>query len=418
MEITVKYKKSETLLAELAALQSAGSLSAEQITRMQEISASLVSLYPSLKQYVGSNGIMNAEAGQIQKVITEYANLERQIAYFNQIKSIEGQTAEGEFNFLIAQKESEQANQEWVALSQKYATLKQTNDKLSAQANMIWENQILPDDASDQTYKIDEYIKSIQDYQTAMGDLEGVDISSIENSHLIFDDLSNIKSAEEISQSSDAMIALTEYIVQLAKVSNESMDETKAAADAAGNNVVAAAQALKDYEAIFAGTASSVAASKAVFEEQWNVNYDEVKKLTDNGMSLNDALVKLGATSQETVNSLNAVDQVSEDTTESLTGKGQDLKDSTDDVMNAAITAKETAGEAVDQLSTQALTVEELTTKINEATTAGVAAQTQLAAAKTAVTADAQTILTDMTTLITALGVDVATMVQTMNDLV
>ncbi|MEG0270883.1 MAG: hypothetical protein RR821_11600, partial [Clostridia bacterium] len=209
VEITVKYKKSETLLAELAALQSAGSLSAEQITRMQEISASLVSLYPSLKQYVGSNGIMNAEAGQIQKVITEYANLERQIAYFNQIKSIEGQTAEGEFNFLIAQKESEQANQEWVALSQKYATLKQTNHKLSAQANMIWENQILPDDASDQTYKIDEYIKSIQDYQTAMNGLSGVDISSIENSHLIFDDLSNIKSAEEISQSSDAMIALT-----------------------------------------------------------------------------------------------------------------------------------------------------------------------------------------------------------------
>ncbi|MEG1015177.1 MAG: hypothetical protein RSI33_13115, partial [Clostridia bacterium] len=398
VEIEVKYRKSKELVAELEALIQ-GKASAEEI---KTVCTALVTLYPGLKGYMGEGGIISAERGQLEGLIEKWKKLDEQIAFSNMVIQIEGHRSEMKNKVDMYQEMYDDAYKKWTTAKESVEAInKLTSDFGHLELFDIYDNA---DIAERQQKAAQEFAKNFEEM------FKSIDKSDIPNiNELIFTMTPEAMAADQ--EASDHMTLLTQRmndkLYEMQEIAKQSMES--ASADATGI-----------YELIEKGTAEcanaaiEVEALQKVALKKAGMTQEQINQAVKNGKTVeglyNDMLKKAGIGT----GALEADNARQSNVVKNMENNLDDVKTITDETDDVVIAQQK----EIDQLSTQALTVEELTTKINEATTAGVAAQTQLAAAKTAVTADAQTILTDMTTFITALGVDVAAMVQTMNDIV
>ena len=422
VEIEVKYKKSEDLIEDLKALQAEGTLTEEQVMKMQEVSASLLELYPGLKQYVGEDGIIHKEADEVLGLIGAYASLERQRAYYSMVSQIEADGLEGQIQLALLQKQYDIEKAKLDSLSQDARELNAfssilTKQSLGSQGRL---NPIIV--ATGEEYTLDSYLNSVQRYLDMGKDINALDLSKVDRSLLFNDGI--LKSADEIERQKGAVTSLYALVREIANTIILEANTQNEAVTSAQANTDAAKTTLDEYTALLSKTGTELEAAKAVFEEKWNVNYDELKSLVDGGMALDDALVKLGATSQGVVDDLNGVSKAGQEVAESgekIYGIGNKTADAIDELRENASKTGAMTGEVLDaagNLQATALTVEQLAANIQVAQEAGATAQADLAARKETVVADAQAILTSMNDLIAALALDVDTMVTTMNTIV
>ncbi len=168
---------------------------------------------------------------------------------------------------------------------------------------------------------------------------------------LVLDSNGSVKDAEEIAKSSEAMQALYDLVVAMSKIVNAEANTQNEAVTSAQANTDAAKTTLDEYTALLSKTGTELEAAKAVFEEKWNVNYDELKSLVDGGMALDDALVKLGATSQGVVDDLNGVSKAGQEAAESgekIYGIGNKTADAIDELRENASKTGAMTGEVLD----------------------------------------------------------------------
>lgn len=383
-ETTVKIKmdleKGTSLTKELEALQSKPNLGEGDAERMREISVELVTLYPELAKYVGADGLIHQEAGEVQTLITEYSRLEQQKAYSKMIGEMNEQHARAILQLETLKNLEDTYYGDLTALNERAAAMKETQDLIDDVNFRIAAGGMRPE-------RIDEQRVAFESLIDVLGGVENIDLSGIDTS-LLFDDEGALRSAEYFRENQEAAIALAKAL-------------------ATGDDSLRSAYA--DVQ-----EAESAA----------SVNLEETRGLIVETTKEEQAL------EAQTTAAGKAFESLSTDTdgsTESIEAQGAAAKETNKDLKDLGDTAgdtEKTVGDAADgvdekqkALQEKAKTIEDLVSEIEAGTAAGVQAQKDMEEAKKSVSANAQTIIEDMEKLISALGVDVATMLSTMETL-
>lgn len=420
LTITVNYEESESLLTRLAGYQQKDpiDLTEDDLADMREISTSLVSMYQGLEKYMGADGIIHKEAGEVLTLIGAYSDLERQRSLSNYISALETANSENTQYLAILKSTIENETKLLDEAKNKNEDFNTSVGTLYALLNtdFKWgflqgpEGLIVTDDAIE---TLNYFAKTFPEVFSQVNDAKYTDLLS--------DGLA--KSADEINSMAGGARLLRDLILDAYNASSattlyrDSVSEHE-------NNIKTAKEELEKYGKEFGYASAQYEAAKEKFQQDWNVDYDDLKKLLAEGMSLDDALVKLGATSQGVVDDLNGVSKAGQEAAESgekIYGIGNKTADAIDELRENASKTGAMTGEVLDaagNLQATALTVEQLAANIQVAQEAGATAQADLAARKETVVADAQAILTSMNDLIAALALDVDTMVTTMNTIV
>lgn len=355
VEINIKYSKAEDLLADLAALQGESELTAEQVAKMQEVSASLVELYPGLEKYIGKDGIIHAEVGEVQALITEYTNLDKALAFQTLVsglkQSLADVEAQAEFNaglWDVAKQENEAAQQ---AL--------QDAAELSSRVYTMTTSGALP---TGDVSQVQAYLDVLRQYTDTFGALPDA-LAGLTQ----LPDFKNLLdpgiTAEEISDDATAYTSLFNIISQLYPYIADNIGVLESAAAATATNldtVTKNGEALKQQQE---DQQSQYDTAVKVYEER----YGEIKTTAEDTK----------ASVDDTTASMEDGKKAADETTESVEASGE-----------ALVTTAETVQATVEQLEA----AQETATQA-QATVAAVAQAIKTEVASIAT--DAQTALDD-----------------------
>ncbi|MDD3213932.1 MAG: hypothetical protein PHY64_09665 [Eubacteriales bacterium] len=416
IEIEVNYKKSETLIADLQALQSEGTLTQEQITKMQSISASLVDLYPGLQQYVGADGIIHKEAGEVQGLITQYANLDRQLAYSTMVSSLEQQQLESEVQRAILQEQADTAYAEWQAnleMSKQFNEYAMNINKQSLAAQGMLDAATI---ATSDNLKVSDYVDSVQKYFELFDDakLVNVDTSKIKDLSLLFNDMGELKSADEISASGDAMSALYQLVIAIANTASTTASETQQVTENANANAATAQQALEDYNAVFEQTGKDLEAAKAVFKDKWGISVEDFQ-------AQQQAILGVGDAATSTADDLTSANEKKAQYIDDLsaeTQKAEQLNTRLSEAKDAVADAAAEQQAAIDKDQELADLTQRIADNIETARQSGLDAVQALQNQRLTLSDNAQAMVTELETFATKLGLYVAAMKDTMTQTV
>lgn len=399
--ITVKYEKAQELIDDLKALQEQGTLTEEEVKKMQEISASLVELYPGLEDYIGADGIIHAEAGELQGLIDKWKALDEQVAMSSMILSIQNASVGMDVNLQAYQQMADDYHKAWIDA---VAKLAETSD-MSISAQTI-SNRLtyagLPDDAKLKA------IEAAQSFVKGFKDAYGDEFDALELPDAW--DLINA-SAEDIEKDptlKNSLVTVMETIqAELNRLKKEQTTSEQELSDAAVKAREKYAETLESYS----GTMEEVTAMQKVYLKKFCGYTDE---------TLADQMQSNETMAQTIARLYDEARKDAEGATEALKSEGEqqdeavagmdDAKDEAEDNLDETGKLIDEQGEQISELEASALTVEQLNADIQTALENGKTAQQALADAKTQVKDDAKTILDDMNLYITNLGTYVTAM--------
>ena len=353
--------KAQNIASELSALSGKEYLSEEDKARMIELTNQLTALYPELKKYVGEGGVLSVEAGEVRKLTEEY----RQLALVK---------AAGEY---VAQTEAELAKLELEQqlVEDTIQQLQERNETLGNEAQ-AWEEIR---DAAKEAYQattddplafitgerpgieaVSSSLGVLADYLSIVGEAELSNLNGFEN---LVDEMSNLKSPEEILADADALEALHNIMALISHNANLNLSDVN-------NEIESNENAAKEADLANEGLASSIEQARLAAEQAHNV-YDKVSD-------------SLGTTGKE-----------AEDAGDSVEGAGEDIQsggeaaeegaEAFENAANAIEGSDGTAADAAGNITESAKEVTEEADKITQAAENLKGAQSAAEAAKQAI---------------------------------
>ncbi len=405
IDITVKYKKSEDLIEDLQALQAEGTLTEDEIKKMQDISASLVELYPGLKDYVGADGIIHAEAKEIQTLIEKWKSLDEQIAMSSYILGIESASMGMDVELKGYEQLADNKYKAWqdaIEETKKGKALLNTSETVLER--ITW--YAVPEDVKAQA--VSDAQTFLQDFQDAYSE----EFTAMQLPNVW--DLINMP-VEEILNNQDLSNSLAEVVGAI----QTKLDEMVTSQESKESDASAvAAMAIEKYQNAvteYSGTMENLTALQQAYLETFFGYTDETiaARAKDNetmAQTVNRLYEETLKDAEDTTAALNSEGEQQDEAVEGMKETAEEAETASDDTITAASDQQE----AIDGLETQALTVEQLAADIQTALDSGKTAEEALASAKAKVTEDAAAILDEMKLYVEDLGTYVGAMTETM----
>lgn len=231
-----QYQTDMGLVADgVAGTKTFAAMAEADTTEMVKVTQQLVDLYPELEQYVGKDGVLMLEKGQVDELIASYRDLQLQKLMAARVEETKGLYADALIDLAILEQKAKEAEGQLQTLTE------QQNRRLAAyEAVYNAFNDTVPGVG---LAEADAGIAAMQQYKEAYGDLlsimdeyakQGGDIS------LLIDEQGMLRSAEEIESNAAAMQALLEVLnltISMDYTEQEALDkeitDTTAALEAA-----------------------------------------------------------------------------------------------------------------------------------------------------------------------------------------
>lgn len=172
LSIEVNYTRSQELLDDLVALQNLPTQSENTAQRMREITEALVGMYPSLKEYVGENGLFSKEASAVKELVTNMRELAKEQAYQSLIAGLQTTYTKGLVDYELIGAQYDKALKDAQNLQGKIDALNQIDTVLMATESRYAGYSMKPE-------YYQEIIDAINEYVTAFGGLENIDSERI-----------------------------------------------------------------------------------------------------------------------------------------------------------------------------------------------------------------------------------------------
>ena len=356
----------DTLAAKLAeAGDSATALSPEDLEELQRITQELVKIYPDLQQYVGANGVLDMEAQQVRALIEEYKNLALTKAAGQYVADTAASLASLELErerMAVISEELTKQNGELEAQKARLEEVSAAAHSLgSAYFKETWgfgEFGYSAEEAADAVALLSQYLATV-------GEQEISNVPGFEN---LVDALGNMKSPEEILNSSEALNALAQAMAYVGDNTNLELSTVNAQLE---ENAVKISEAQTQYEAL--GPAIDEATGALEIAQR---TYDSVaERLGGVGTSAQTTAADVSGAAETVTAGAETIAAA----TENLAGANENAEAASADVVTAAA---EVAGTAQ--------TVADATTNLEAAQTSANETKETVAAAKDAIVDDAE----------------------------
>ena len=237
-----QYQTDMELVADgIAGAKTYAALMSDDTTKMKEVTAELVALYPELEKYVGEDGVLNAETEQVQTLIAGYKELQLQKLMASKVEQIGGEYADAVIEMELLKQKAKEAEDELGVLTKQSDAMKSAYSGITGLFVGLGPNQEV-----DTTAAVD----AINAYLSAFGGLSDEIMNDLNENGTNLDAIFKngiLMTPEEISQIEGGTAALSELA---AIISANSYGDSKGLDDdieAAQKAVETAQKAITDY---------------------------------------------------------------------------------------------------------------------------------------------------------------------------
>lgn len=409
-------KQATTLQEELSELSGKEYLTEEDKQRIAEITTKLTELYPQLKSYIGEDGLIHKEAGEIRDLTTAWRDLLlAQAAEKYKQQALEALTDAEMANALLEQA-VENAGQQKALAEQEQALWQTVADSVGQMKATLAEgltNLLNGEGFTGDAQQVTEALQLVETYLYQLGgtiedfpNAEDIDLSKIFNTD------GNMLSAEEIMGDADALRTLFQVMTGMQDVSWEKLDE-------ANQKIEANEQAVKEATEAYNANQPVIEQARTEYEQYSQV----IEKATSNAKALEEANKGTADSAEAAGDAAAQAGEKIEESGESIKEGGEaakegagDFKEANEEIQSTAENAETGAEDVGNAAKTVTDKAKEITDAANALKTAQTTAEAAAAAVKTAqtgITTDAAAALKSAQDTATAIDLLAQAMLET-----
>lgn len=235
IKINVDYRTANDLITDIERLRTLEAQGVDVNDELKTASAQLVSLYPQLAEYMGTDGIIAKEVPELRAYNEEMKELARQTAYLQMVAEYEALYGSAEANYMYLSTAKTNAMREMNSLQSRVDLLNQIETQRLGASTLLGQGL-------EENIDTAETIRLIEAYIDLFGGLEGVDTSKIDLDS-IFDEEGNIRADASIFALVDLLAAISSSDVE--NQTREQYDQAKTELAAAETALTESADAYR-----------------------------------------------------------------------------------------------------------------------------------------------------------------------------